>query len=105
MFGHSFGAIIGLEVALAYPLKKLALYEPPVTRDGSFPSSWLPDFEHALARNKPLEAAAVFVKGLRLAGPLNHAPLGVLKLLLRLTVHGTQRTVMLEGLPTVSDVG
>lgn len=58
LFGHSSGGVLGLEVALTYPLKKLALYEPAVTMDGSVPSTWL-------------------------------------------TIHGAERAVMLEALPTV----
>lgn len=99
LFGHSSGGVISLEVALAYPLKKLAHYEPPLTRDGSVPSSWLPEFERAVAHNESIEAAARLVKGLMLAGPVSQVPLGVLKLLVRLTLRGQTRAIMLESLP------
>jgi pimeloyl-ACP methyl ester carboxylesterase len=101
LFGHSSGGVIGLEVALTYPLKKLALYEPAVTMDGSVPSTWLPDFERALAQKKYVEAEAILIQGLMLAGPASNAPLGILKLLVWLTIHGAERAVMLEALPTV----
>ena len=101
VFGHSSGGVIALEVAVTYPLKKLALYEPPMTRDGSVPSAWLPEFERALAQQKPLTAEALLIQGLRLAGPLSTLPLFILQLLVWLTVWGADRAILLEALPTV----
>ncbi|MCJ8010415.1 alpha/beta hydrolase [Paenibacillus sp. KQZ6P-2] len=64
LFGHSFGGLVALEVALAYPLRKLTLYDPAVSIDGSIPMGWLSAFEEALARQDPAKAFTLFLRGL-----------------------------------------
>jgi pimeloyl-ACP methyl ester carboxylesterase len=83
LFGHSYGGLIALEVAMRYPLAKLVLYEPAMSVRGSFPDAWLPAFRHALARGRGAEAMAIQTKGTRMAGPLNALPTPLLALLIR----------------------
>jgi pimeloyl-ACP methyl ester carboxylesterase len=83
VFGHSYGGLIALEVALRYPLAKLVLYEPAISVRGSFPDAWLPAFRHALAHGRAAKAMAIQTKGTRMAGPLNALPTPLLALLIR----------------------
>jgi pimeloyl-ACP methyl ester carboxylesterase len=41
VFGHSYGGLVGLHVALHRDLDRLVLFEPAVSVDGSFELSWL----------------------------------------------------------------
>jgi pimeloyl-ACP methyl ester carboxylesterase len=45
VFGHSYGGLVGLHVALQRDLERLVLYEPGVSLDGSLDLSWLSDYE------------------------------------------------------------
>jgi pimeloyl-ACP methyl ester carboxylesterase len=82
-FGHSYGGLIAIEVALRYPLAKLVLYEPAMSVRGSFPDAWLPAFRRALAQGRLAEAMAIQSKGTRMAGPLKVLPTPLLALLVR----------------------
>jgi pimeloyl-ACP methyl ester carboxylesterase len=99
-FGHSAGAVIALEAALTLPIEKLALYEPPVSIDGSLPVTWLPAFERALARNHPATAIAIFFKGMRLNW-MSSLPRWSLALFSRLMANSDEGREMAEMLPTV----
>jgi pimeloyl-ACP methyl ester carboxylesterase len=83
VFGHSYGGLIAIEVALRYPLAKLVLYEPAMSVRGSFPDAWLPAFRRALAQGRLAEAMAIQSKGTRMAGPLNVLPTPLLTFLVR----------------------
>ena len=101
LFGHSFGALIGLEVALRAPLQKLALFEPPVSIHHSVPLAWLPAYEHALKKRQYAHAMATMLKGLEILGPLSHLPTSVLRILSRLTIRGAEWQ---EAIQTLSPV-
>jgi pimeloyl-ACP methyl ester carboxylesterase len=59
LFGLSSGALVALRTALATPsLRKVALYEPPLSIDGSVPVDWVPRYERELAEGR-LAAALV----------------------------------------------
>jgi len=105
IFGHSIGGLIALETILANPVRKLAIYEPPLSIRGSVPSAWLAAFEAALAQRKPKTAMAVFLKGTRAHPSMEHMPEWVLRmivtLLTTLELKKSRGTRMLDLLPTV----
>lgn len=65
LVGHSFGGLIALETARHNSnIRKVAVYEPGVSIDGSINMSWLPAYERYLAQGKPLDAFTCFSLGL-----------------------------------------
>jgi pimeloyl-ACP methyl ester carboxylesterase len=71
IFGLSSGAIIALRVSLAVPnLRRAALYEPPLSVNGSVPVSWLPRYERELAQGKITQALITVFKGIPVGPPL-----------------------------------
>ncbi|NUR85718.1 MAG: alpha/beta hydrolase [Nonomuraea sp.] len=76
VFGLSSGAIICLQAGLDLPaIRKMAVYEPPLSIDGSFSVDWVADFDRELAEGRPLDALVLATKateqfGHRLPGPL-----------------------------------
>ena len=63
LFGHSFGAIVSIEVARRYPLEKLALYEPPIQIKPII-DRILPPFREALHSEDYKKAYMTLVGGL-----------------------------------------
>jgi pimeloyl-ACP methyl ester carboxylesterase len=106
IFGHSAGALIALETMLIHPVKKLAIYEPPVSVNHSFPLSWLPDFENALQKEKRKKAMAISLKGLNVIEGMGKMPLWVIRLLISiLSLLESKKepgTRMLDLLPTLT---
>lgn len=82
--GHSYGGLVALEVARNNDtFKKIAVYEPGVSIDGSMPVSWMPGYEKKLLKNKNLDALVEFTLAdapVRLA----KIPGWLMKLMLRL---------------------
>jgi pimeloyl-ACP methyl ester carboxylesterase len=65
VFGLSSGALIGLRTArLAPAIERLALYEPPLSINGSVPVDWVPRYQRALAAGKTGSALVSVLKGL-----------------------------------------
>ena len=63
VFGHSSGALIALQAALTLPaVRKVAVYEPPLSTHGSISTSWIPRFDREVARGRPASAFVTFVK-------------------------------------------
>lgn len=86
IFGHSFGGFVTLEAARNYPnLKKVALYEPGISIDGSLPKHWAGECQQLLDQGKNLDAFIVFIRAL---GPemTRHIPKWYLKLILPLAI-------------------
>jgi pimeloyl-ACP methyl ester carboxylesterase len=55
LFGHSYGGLIALETARNNALvKKVAVYEPGVSVDGSIETAWFSSYKRLLARDKRL---------------------------------------------------
>lgn len=82
LFGHSYGGLIALETARNNALvRKVAVYEPGVSVDGSIPVAWIDDFERLLAQDRRLDA---FVEFSRASGPprAQRAPRWFLKFLM-----------------------
>jgi pimeloyl-ACP methyl ester carboxylesterase len=66
LFGHSFGGVVSLEVALTgYPLDGLALYEPALSLDDAITADGLQAIADALQRNRP---GSALLQALRLIG-------------------------------------
>jgi pimeloyl-ACP methyl ester carboxylesterase len=74
LFGHSYGGLAALHVALRRDLRRLVVYEPGVSLDGSLDTTFLPEFERRLARGRSAGAMATFLTG------LGFAPVGVVPL-------------------------
>lgn len=64
VFGHSFGGVISLQAAALPGIKKLAVYEPPISINNSIPDNWLPEFEKAISNNNKVKAMTIFLKAL-----------------------------------------
>ncbi len=69
-FGLSSGALILLRTALETPaaeasaLERIALYEPPLSVNGSVPTWWLPRFDREIAAGRPASALVTAFKGM-----------------------------------------
>jgi len=105
IFGHSAGGMIALETMLRLPVKKLAVYEPPVSVRGTFPHAWLPGFEQALEHGKRKRAMAILLKGLQFIEAMGKMPLALLLLLVNAIglLEGKKEpgTRMIDLLPTI----
>ena len=65
VFGLSSGALIGLRTARVTPaIEKLALYEPPLSINGSVPVDWVPRYRRELADGRIAAALVSVLKGL-----------------------------------------
>lgn len=64
IFGHSFGGVISLLVAMQCKIQRLAVYEPPISINSSIPTTWLPGFEEAILKGKKVKAMAIFLNAL-----------------------------------------
>ena len=75
LFGHSSGALIVLQTALAGPsVDRVALYEPPLSIRGSAPTAWVPRFYREIAAGKNAAAAVTALKGAQLDPVLTRLP-------------------------------
>jgi len=83
VFGHSSGGVVALQTALRHPIAKVAVYDPPVSVNGSIPIDFLPGYERAVAEGRNTDAVAILMKHMRIGGPVDRIPLVVLKRLLR----------------------
>ncbi|NUT44843.1 MAG: alpha/beta hydrolase [Thermoactinospora sp.] len=65
VFGLSSGALVLLRTALVTPsLDRIALYEPPLSIDGSVSMDWVPRFDREIAAEKRASALVTGLKGL-----------------------------------------
>lgn len=88
IFGLSAGALVALRAALAIPmLDRVALYEPPLSVDGSVPVEWLPRYEGELAAGRLAAALITVGKGLRTEPFFTRIPRPVLLPLLTIGSH------------------
>jgi pimeloyl-ACP methyl ester carboxylesterase len=61
LVGHSYGGLVALEVARnSKAFRKLAVYEPGVSIDGSMPTAWMPGYAKQLAERRKLDALVEF---------------------------------------------
>ncbi|RBM10327.1 alpha/beta hydrolase [Prauserella sp. PE36] len=72
LFGASSGAMVALEaVNSGLPVRRLAMYEPPLIVDGSrppIPADLAAQYERALAQGKPGDAVANFMRQVEVPG-------------------------------------
>ena len=86
LFGHSSGGLIALQAGRTLPqVSKLAVFEPPLSEDGSISSAWIGEFDRQVARGRPAAALAAFLQADHLVPALWPRPLlvGMLALYLR----------------------
>jgi pimeloyl-ACP methyl ester carboxylesterase len=82
--GHSYGGLVALEVARnSTDFRKVAVYEPGVSIDGSMPTHWMPGYQKKLRDNKALDALVEFTRA-DAPPPLSRLPSSLVKLLMRL---------------------
>jgi len=74
IFGHSFGGIVGLNIALKEDIKKLVVYEPGMSPNNNLPLAWVPKFEKQLYKKAYTGALVSIAKGLGMMGPLTKVP-------------------------------
>jgi pimeloyl-ACP methyl ester carboxylesterase len=61
LVGHSYGGLIALEVARNNKaFRKIAVYEPGVSIDGSMPTAWMPGYQKKLSEKRNLDALVEF---------------------------------------------
>ncbi len=71
LFGLSSGGLIVLNAARTLPgIHSIAVYEPPLSIDGSTPLDWVPRYERELAAGDLAAAMVTAMRGTRTAGPL-----------------------------------
>jgi len=70
LFGLSSGGIVVLRAAREVPgIRRVAVYEPPLSVDHSTPLGWVPRYERELAQGNLGAAAVTAMRGTRTAGP------------------------------------
>jgi pimeloyl-ACP methyl ester carboxylesterase len=75
VFGLSSGALVTLRAALVTPgLDTIALYEPPLSVNGSVPMDWLPRFDREVARGQLASALVTALKGLAVEPVIGRFP-------------------------------
>ncbi len=92
VFGHSYGGFVTLETARRTNLlRRIAVYEPGISIDGSLPCGWMPRYRELLAECDTRGAFAAMVKGMGFAPrPLTMMPLGCVRQILRLGIRGQE---------------
>ncbi len=89
IFGLSSGALVTLRTALATPsLTKVALYEPPLSIDGSAPVDWVPRYEREVDEGRIGAALVSVLQGLKTEPVLGKVPRFILVPLFTLAMRG-----------------
>jgi pimeloyl-ACP methyl ester carboxylesterase len=92
IFGLSSGALVALRSALASPsLDRVALYEPPLSIDGSVPVAWVPRYEREVAAGRTADALITALNGLDIEPVLGRVPRFVLRAFLPLALRADRR--------------
>jgi pimeloyl-ACP methyl ester carboxylesterase len=74
VFGHGYGGLVALHVGLRQALDALIAYEPGVSLDGSFDTSWLGAFTRHLDAGRRVAAMATYLQGTNVS-PYRAVPL------------------------------
>ncbi len=94
VFGHSAGGLIALQAALTLPsMRKVAVYEPPLSLHGSVPTSWVKRYEREVARGKLASAMITAVNGLQVSRVFTMMPRWVLLPLIALLLRRGKKTL------------
>jgi pimeloyl-ACP methyl ester carboxylesterase len=88
VFGVSSGALILLQTALTLPvIHKAAIYEPPLSINGSAPTAWISRYDKEMAQGKLTAALITAMKGAQMGPSLfNLMPRWLLELLTNLAI-------------------
>ncbi len=87
VFGLSSGAIVALEAALQLSdIRRLAIYEPPLSIDGSNPAAWLPRYDREIATGNLPAAMVTVSKGVRVSPVFSRLPRFLGTMLMRLAI-------------------
>ncbi len=96
VFGHSSSGLIALQAALTLPsIRKVAIYEPPLSLHGSISTSWIPRFDREIAEGKLASALITFIK----ADNLSRLPRWVLLPLLKWYLPREKKTLLPNDIP------
>lgn len=96
LFGHSSSGLIALQAALTLPsLRKVAIYEPPLSLHGSISTSWIPKFDREIAEGKPASALITFIK----ADNLSRLPRWLLLPLLKWYIQREKKMLLPTDIP------
>jgi pimeloyl-ACP methyl ester carboxylesterase len=99
VFGHSYGGLISLHVALRRRLRSLVVYEPGVSIGGSFVGDYLPTLRRELAQGRQVAAMTTFLKGSGIS-PFPSAPRFVHRGLAYLLLQGAGGREMRDMMPS-----
>lgn len=92
VFGLSSGAIIALESARQLPaIRRLAIYEPPLSVDGSNPAAWLPRYDNEIAAGDLPAAMVTVSKGVPVSPVFSRLPRFLGTTLMRLAIPAEAR--------------
>ena len=110
VFGLSSGALVALRTAAVTPaIEKLALYEPPLSVNGSVPVAWAARYRREIVAGRTAAALATVLKGLQVEPAFNVVPRFALVPLLTLGLRAEQNkndVPMADLIPTMSaDLG
>jgi pimeloyl-ACP methyl ester carboxylesterase len=98
LVGHSYGGLIALEVARNNKtFRKIAVYEPGVSIDGSMPTAWMPEYERKLAEKRNLDALVEFTLA-DAPRRIQKTPRWLMKLILLVLVSGSRQYRQMLGL-------
>ncbi|MBO3749239.1 alpha/beta hydrolase [Streptosporangiaceae bacterium NEAU-GS5] len=98
IFGLSSGGLVTLRTALATPaLDRVAVYDPPMSVNGSVPTAWLPRYHRQIAAGRTVSAMVTALKGIRVDPAMSRIPRWVL-------VPGLSLAVRLQREPSPDDV-
>lgn len=96
LVGHSYGGLIALEVGRDnQDLRRIAVYEPGVSIDGSMPVGWMPEYERALAEGRRVDALVDFTLA-DAPPPISRTPRWLMKLAMFLLLVRPQYRQMLD---------
>lgn len=99
LVGHSYGGLVALEAGRNdQSLKKVAVYEPGISIDGSMPVGWMPEYERKLSEGRRVDALVDFTLA-DAPPPISRMPRWLMKLMMLAFLMRPQYRRMLELLP------
>jgi pimeloyl-ACP methyl ester carboxylesterase len=101
VFGHSYGGLIGLHLALHRDLERLVLFEPAVSIDGALDLGWLEEYRAIRDRGREATAYAYFLTAMRF---MPRTPVAIPALWALLRFNREMRAMMPTILPELQQV-